>query len=247
MGIGQILALWGPPYLFATLGLVSAFLSVPAAAVVLVLSVALLLPEKAPETRRGSGHLRALLKERDFWLLLLGFAFIGMLAQVAVQTWMPTYLRRVHGFGVVAAGLSAGIVVTGLTVFSPIFGLLSDRLTARRPIMLAGSLLALLGWLVLLVTAHPWVAVVAALLVSASMAATIPMQALFASERFAAIGAGAAIGLVNAGSQIGASLGGPLHGVLLDRGWGFDAVWGLAAALGIVRIGALLCIRETRA
>jgi MFS family permease len=167
-----------------------------------------------------------------------------MLAQVAVLSWMPTYLRQIHGFGVVAAGVSTGIVVTGLMLFSPLFGILSDRLTARRPVMLAGCLLALAGFVVLLVTRHPWVAVGAALLVSASMAATIPMQVVFASERFRAVGAGTAIGLVNTGGQIAASLGGPLYGTFLDRGLGFGMVWGVATALGLLRVLAVLGIRE---
>ena len=97
-------------------------------------------------------RIRDLARERDFWLLAVGFAFVGMLAQVAVLAWMPTYLRQVHAFGVVGAGLSTGIVVTGLMLFSPVFGILSDRLTARRPVMLVGCLLALAGFVVLLVT-----------------------------------------------------------------------------------------------
>jgi predicted MFS family arabinose efflux permease len=88
------------------------------------------------------------------------------------------------------------------------------------------------------------VAVGAALMVSASMAATIPMQVVFASERFRAVGSGTAIGLVNTGGQIAASLGGPLYGTFLDRGLGFGAVWGVAAALGLLRVFALLGIRE---
>jgi hypothetical protein len=71
------------------------------------------------------------------------------------------------------------------------------------------------------------------------------MQVVFASERFAAVGAGTAIGLVNTGSQLAASLGGPLYGAMLDRGLGFGWVWGTAAALGAVRIAATLALRET--
>ncbi len=246
VGAGQIFALWGLPLLFSAAGLAPTFLSLPVAALGLGTAVAAGLPPLQRERRTGRGHFSAVARDRDFWLLLLGFAFVGMLAQVAVLAWMPTYLRQVHGFGVVAAGLGTGVVVTGLTVFSPIFGIFSDRLTARRPMMLLGSLLALTGWLILLGTGSPWVAITAALLVSASMAATIPMQAVFASERFAAVGAGAAIGLVNAGGQVASSLGGPLYGAMLDRGLGFAAVWGTAAALGLLRIVVVLLLREPR-
>jgi predicted MFS family arabinose efflux permease len=244
VGAGQIVSLLGLPALFAASGLTSAFLALPVAALALGVTVVLGLPDIPPTRRADHGSIRTLCRERDFWLLLVGFAFVGMLAQVAVLSWMPTYLRQVHGFGVVSAGISTGIVVTGLTVFSPFFGILSDRLTARRPVMLVGCLLALAGFLVLLITRQPWVAIGAALLVSASMAATIPMQVVFASERFRAVGAGTAIGLVNTGGQIAASLGGPLYGAFLDRGLGFSTVWGVALALGLLRVLAVLGIRE---
>lgn len=244
VGAGQVLALLGLPALFAAIGLTPAFLALPVAALGLGLAVVLGLPSIAPARHAARGRIRDLVRERDFWLLAVGFAFVGMLAQVAVLSWMPTYLRQVHGFGVVGAGVSTGIVVTGLMVFSPLFGILSDRMTARRPVMLVGCLLALAGFVVLLVTRQPWVAVGAALMVSASMAATIPMQVVFASERFRAVGSGTAIGLVNTGGQIAASLGGPLYGTFLDRGLGFGAVWGVATALGLLRVLALLGIRE---
>jgi MFS family permease len=244
VGAGQIISLLGLPALFAAIGLTPAFLALPVAALALGLAVTLGLPDIPPSPRAARGSIRGLCAERDFWLLVVGFAFVGMLAQIAVLSWMPTYLRQVHGYGVVSAGVSTGIVVTGLMLFSPLFGILSDRLTARRPVMLVGCILALAGFAILLVTRHPWVAVGAALLVSASMAATIPMQVVFASERFRAVGAGTAIGLVNTGGQIAASLGGPLYGTFLDRGLGFGAVWGVAAALGLLRVLALLGIRE---
>jgi MFS family permease len=159
---------------------------------------------------------------------------------------MPTYLRQVHGFGVVGAGASTGIVLAGLMVFSPLFGALSDRLTSRRPVLLIGSILALAGWLVLLTAPAAWMAIAAAFLVSASMAATIPMQVVFTSERFAAIGAGTAIGIVNTGGQLASSIGGPLYGAMLDHGLGFGAVWGTAAGLGVIRIVVVLLLREQR-
>jgi MFS family permease len=244
VGTGQAAALLGFPILFAAVGLTPAFLVLPMWALALGLAVALALPPLAPVRPASLGSIRALARERDFWLLMLGVSFVGMLAQVAVLSWLPTYLRQEHGFGVVGAGMSTGIVVTGLTLFSPIFGTLSDRLTARRPILLLGSLLAFVAFVVLLVTRQPWVAIAAALLVSASMGATIPMQVVFASERFRAVGSGTAIGLVNTGGQIAASLGGPLYGGFLDRGLGFGAVWGLATALGCLRILAVLGLRE---
>jgi MFS family permease len=244
VGVGQVLALVGLPALYAVAGLTPTFMALPAVALVLAVAVGRGLPHIAPASRTARASISSLATQRDFWILAIGFAFVGMLAGVAAVSWMPTYLRQVHGFGVVSAGLSTGVVVTGLMLFSPLFGILSDRLTARRPVMLIGSVLALVGFVVLLVTDRALVAVGAALLVSASMAATIPMQVVYASERFRTVGAGTAIGLVNTGGQIAASLGGPLYGTFLDRGLGFATVWGVAAALGVLRVLAVLGLRE---
>jgi predicted MFS family arabinose efflux permease len=246
VGAGQILGVLVLPLVFQQVGLVAAFLTLPLAALALVVAVTTGLPPLAPERRRPAGGLVALAAERDFWLLLVGVAFVGMLAQVSVMSWLPTYLRQVHGFSVVTAGVSTGVVVTGLMVFSPVFGALSDRLTARRPVLLLGGILAVVGWLVLFATGHPGVAIAAAFLVSASMAATIPMQVVYASERFGRLGAGTAIGLVNSGGQIASSLGAPLYGAMLDRGLGFGVVWSAAAALGVLRILAVTALREPR-
>jgi MFS family permease len=244
VGAGQVLALVGLPAVYAVAGLTPTFMTLPAAALVLAVAVGRGLPHIAPASRTARASISSLAAQRDFWILAIGFAFVGMLAGVAAVSWMPTYLRQVHGFGVVSAGLSTGVVVTGLMLFSPLFGILSDRLTARRPVMLIGSLLALGGFVVLLATDRALVAVGAALLVSASMAATIPMQVVYASERFRTVGSGTAIGLVNTGGQIAASLGGPLYGTFLDRGLGFATVWGVAAALGALRVLAVLGLRE---
>lgn len=66
------------------------------------------------------------------------------------------------------------------------------------------------------------------------------------SADYAGVGdvVGTAIGLVNTGGQIAASLGGPLYGAFLDRGLGSGAVWGAATALGLLRVLAVLGLRE---
>jgi MFS family permease len=186
----------------------------------------------------------ALARDRDFWLLFMGFAFVGMLAQTSVISWMPTYLRQEFGFGVAEAGAAGALVSAGLMVFSPIFGLLADRLGSHLRVMLIGSAIGLLGFVVLLFAHDPILAIAAGLLVSAGMAATITMQIVYAGERFAAIGAGAAVAIVNTGGQLSQSLDGPFYGTILDLGLGFTTVWAIAAVLGLVRLGVVLLLRD---
>jgi predicted MFS family arabinose efflux permease len=78
------------------------------------------------------------------------------------------------------------------------------------------------------------------------MAATIPMQAVYASERFANVGSATAIGLVNTGAQIAQALAAPLYGAMLDQGFGFGAIWTTTVLLGLVRTAAVILLGEPR-
>jgi len=214
--------------------------------VLLWVSLTLVIPEIPPAGHKAGGSVTALARDRDFWLLFVGFAFVGMLAQTSVVSWMPTYLRQEFGLGVAEAGAAGALVAAGLMVFSPIFGLLADRLGSHLRVMLAGSAIGVAGFLLLLLTHDPWLAILAGLLVSAGMAATITMQIVFAGERFAAVGAGTAVALINTGGQLSQSLDGPFYGTILDLGLGFPTVWLISTVLGVVRIVAVLLLREDR-
>ena len=246
IGAGIVLTILLMPPLFLAVGLTAAFAVLPVAALVLWLGQMLVVPELAPESRQSSGSVRALARDRDFWLLFVGFAFVGMLAQTAVLSWLPTYLRQEFAFGVAEAGAAGATVAAGFMVFSPIFGVLADRVGSRLQVMLAGSLIGLAGFAMLLLTHDPWLAIAAGLLVSAGMGATIAMQVVYAGERFAAIGAGTAIAIVNTGGQLSQSLDGPFYGAILDLGLGWTPVWLIAAVLGALRVGAVLLLREER-
>lgn len=247
IGAGIVLSILLMPPLFLALGLTAAYAVFPAVALLLWLGQVLAVPEMAPENRRSGGSMRALARDRDFLVLFVGFAFVGMLAQTAVLSWLPTYLRQEFAFGVAEAGAAGALVAAGLMVFAPVFGVLADRFGSRLRVMLVGSLLGLAGFAILLVARDPWLAIVAGLLVSAGMGATIPMQIVYAGERFAAVGAGTAVAIVNTGGQLSQSLDGPFYGTILDFGLGWTAVWLIATVLGVVRVGAVLLLREDRA
>jgi MFS family permease len=244
IGAGMVLSILLMPPLFLVGGLGGAYGVYPVLALVLVAGLVFGVPQIDAESRRAGGSVWALLRMRDFWLVFMGFAFVGMLAQVAVLSWMPTYLRQAFGYSVAEAGVSGAIVAAGLMVFSPLFGIMADRFGSRRRVMLTGSLLGLAGFLVLLFTHDAWLAIFAGVLVSAGMAATIPMQIVYAGERFAAIGAGTAVAIINTGGQLSQSLDGPFYGTVLDLGFGFQTVWLIATVLGVVRIVAVLLLKE---
>jgi predicted MFS family arabinose efflux permease len=234
------------PPLYLAVGLTGAFAVYPILALLLWIGMTLGVPEIAPERRSADGSIWALARSGQFWLLFMGFAFVGMLAQTAVISWLPTYLRREFEFGVAGAGAAGALVAAGLMVFSPVFGLLSDRVGSPLRVMLAGSTIGLIGFVMLVLTHDPWLAILAGLLVSAGMAATITMQIVYAGERFAAVGAGTAVAIVNTGGQLSQSLDGPFYGSILDLGLGFQAVWLIAAVLGVIRVASVLLLREHR-
>jgi MFS family permease len=251
MGLAQggagatiVLSILLMPPLFLAVGLSGAYSVYPILALLLLVGMTLVVPELQPDRHGGGGSVWSLAKSGQFWILFMGFAFVGMLAQTAVLSWMPTYLRQEFGFGVAEAGAAGASVAAGLMVFSPIFGLLADRIGSPRRVMLLGSLLGLAGFVILLVAQSAWLAIAAGLLVSAGMAATVTMQIVYAGERFAAVGAGTAVAIVNTGGQLSQSLDGPFYGTILDFGYGFAAVWLVAAALGVVRLASVLLLRE---
>ncbi|MCC6177485.1 MAG: MFS transporter [Chloroflexi bacterium] len=247
IGVGMVLSITLLPLIFTLSSLTVAFSSYPILALVLLGAVWWLLPPVEVERKPAGGGIGALARQRDFWMLLVGFSFLGLLAQSAVMSWMPTYLRSDFAFSVVQAGFAGGLVAFGLMVFPAPFGVLADRLKSRRAMMLFGCGLGLVGYVVLLVTTNAYVAIAASLLVGASMAATIPMQSVYATERFAAVGAGTAIGVVNSGGQIAQALATPAYGAMLDAGLGFTTVWATTVVLGLIRIGAVLLLREPHA
>jgi predicted MFS family arabinose efflux permease len=247
IGAGIVLSILLMPPLYLMVGLTGAFLVFPVVALLLWLGQMLVVPNlEADEGRRAAGSMLALIRDRDFWLLFMGFAFVGMLAQTAVLSWLPTYLRQQFGFGVAEAGAAGALVASGLMIFSPIFGVLADRFGSRLRVMLVGSLIGLAGFVLLLLAHEPWLAILGGIFVSAGMGATIPMQIVYAGERFAAVGAGTAVAIINTGGQLSQSLDGPFYGTILDFGLGFGTVWTIAVVLGVVRVASVLLLREDR-
>jgi len=108
IGAGIVLSILLMPPLFLAVGLTAAYAVFPVVALLLWLGQVLAVPEITPERRRTGGSVRALARDRDFVILFVGFAFVGMLAQTAVLSWLPTYLRQELGFGVAAAGAAGG-------------------------------------------------------------------------------------------------------------------------------------------
>ncbi len=232
------------PFAMELLGLTAALLMPSAIAVLLLLGIGFGL-----KSTKSAGHslsrAGSIFKSRSFWPLML-FNFLGLLALYCILGWLPTYLRRDFQYSASAAGGVASLSSVGLMVFSPIAGILSDRLGSRKRVLLWGTILSIMSLLAIVFSHDIGVIMIASALSGIASAFTTPIAMIFAGELFSAAGAGLAVGLTGTTGQIASSLSGPLFGYTLDSTGSFFMVWSLALIFSTVRIPCLLPIAERR-
>ncbi len=196
------------------------------------------------------------------WLCFLAhFGWFGSYLAF-VGLWGVPYLMHVHGLDrLAAANLMIGAAVA-YTVGALGLGVVSDRwLRRRRPPMIAGGLIFLASWLVLVLWpgGHAPIALTvgAIFLACAGGAANLLCLAL-AKESNPTAAAGLAMGSAN-GGILGAALLQPLIGAVLDLGWQGEMLAGARAygasayqlgfaafvALGVLALGAVLVATES--
>jgi predicted MFS family arabinose efflux permease len=227
-GLGMIFSLGLLPFLAGNFGLPATFLILPVLAALVLATVLLGLPSLKPQAG-GSMRTRFLTLgvNRCFWYLL-AYLFLMLLSHYCVFGWLPTFLRNHFGYSSVKAGLTSTLVIVALIVGSPSAGVLSDRFHARTPVLLWGSIMALIAFTLFLVAPNPAVIVVASLLSGISAAFTIPMSMIVIGETFGSGGAGLAVSVAVMTGQIASSLSGMVFGYVLQTRGTFTAVWGLA-------------------
>jgi len=87
-------------------------------------------------------YFRELLSNRSIWLVALSwFCYVAVFA--SVNTYYPTYLTEALGFNLVRAGLLFSLVSFVRVLAGPLIGLVSDRVSSRKWVMVGGALLFL--------------------------------------------------------------------------------------------------------
>jgi NNP family nitrate/nitrite transporter-like MFS transporter len=246
-GVGMILSLTLLPLLAREFDLLKAFLMLPALAALVLGGVLLGLSREQPRGRASfRTRLITLGSNRSLWYLLAYF-FLGMLAHYSVLGWLPTFLRTNFGYSAIQAGLISTLVTLALVVGSPFAGILSDRLGTRTLILLCGSGMSVVSFILFLASQDPKVVIGAALLTGISMAFTIPVLMILVGEMSEPAGAGLAVSVAATTGQIASSFSGFVFGYALQTSHSFAVVWGLAliiAAGGIPFLfGAMKKIR----
>jgi predicted MFS family arabinose efflux permease len=216
-------------------GLTTAFL-MPAVLAALVLTGQGLRLQSTRSSGKKYQAMGSVFKTDGFKPFLV-FVFLTFMSSYAISGWLPTYLRRDFGFDAMEAGLAASLSAIALSICSPLAGTLSDRLGARKPVLLAGSALSLVCFGIMAFSHDVRIIILAALLKGAGSAMTIPVSQMLAGEAFAAAGAGVAVGISSTAAQLASSASGPFFGFTLDATGSFSVLW--STALGCVVMSML--------
>ncbi len=206
-------------------------------------------------------NLAAVLKNRATWpgfFVTLGtsgafFSFAGL--------WAVPYFTQVQGMTRAVAANHISVYFLGFAVGSAFWGKVSDRLGRRQALMLLGTLLHALGWLVWLsgvilpsALSYPFCLVLGLLTASMTLAWAC------AKEVNPPLLSGTATSVVNVGVFLGPAILQPLVGWVMDRSWdgsmingarlyrAADFRQGLLLMAGAAALGcaATLLLRETR-
>ncbi len=205
--------------------------------------------------------LRAIFRYRNTWLLTLApggvvgpvLAFSGL--------WGVPFLSTHYGLSQSESALFTSTLLVAWALGGPVLGYLSDRIHRRKPIYLAGSLVALGGWgVILYVEALPFSVLAVLLAVVGFASGCIILGFAYAKESVPPKLAGTVAGVCNMGVMMGPMILQPIMGWVLDLKWrgalngevriydleAFRSAFLLMTAWTLVSVILLSLTRETR-
>ena len=204
--------------------------------------------------------LREVLSYRNTWLLFFApGAFSGIVLTFA-GLWGVPFLVANHGFTTAGAAATASAMLVSWSVASIGYGALSERIGARKPILMLGLVATTVLWAAVLFAPGLTGAALVALLIAVGIAsAAFIVVFAFAKESVPARLGGTVSGIANMGVMLGGLLMQPLVGFVLDRNWSgalsegarvYDSAayrWGFAATLVwcVIAFVLLLFTRES--
>ena len=178
-----------------------------------------------PEPPRGS-LARALRRPQNF--LIAAFAFLMSVPILAFGgLWGVPYTVARFGVDTTAAGFAMAAMLLGVACGGPLWGLLSDRIGRRKPVLLAGGLLGLatIGAAIYL-PGLPFAAFQVCVFLSGFGGAAMVTAFALGREHNDARSAGTALGLINMCTVLSGAVSQPLIGLLLDLSWAGETVNG---------------------
>jgi len=172
-------------------------------------------PPAAP--RGASGEV---LRNPQTWLACLYCALMSGPPVTFAVLWGVPWLEQAHGQPRAAAAFAVSLTFAGWAVAAPALGWLTERLKARRPLMLAGAVAAGALWCALLWLPDdaPYATLCALIFAMGLASGAMPLSFVVGREANPTAGA-FATAVVNFSSILAISLLQPLVGWFLDLQW----------------------------
>jgi MFS family permease len=163
---------------------------------------------------------RRIFQYRNTWLIF--FAQGGLVGSILAFTglWGAPYLRARYQLLPTQAAAACSVMIVFWAISSPLCGALSDRLGRRKPIYVAGCILAALGWSAMFYIPHLSLAAFVIIAAFTSMCSgAVVLGFAYSKESVPAQYLGTISGTTNIGNMIGPTLLQPIIGWVLDRHW----------------------------
>jgi MFS family permease len=181
---------------------------------------------------------------RNTWLIF--FAQGGLVGSILAFTglWGAPFLRARYGLMPTKAAGVCSVMIVCWAVSSPVCGALSDRIGRRKPIYVAGCILAALGWSAMFYIENlPLTAFVIIAALTSVCSGAVVLGFAFSKESVPAQFLGTISGTTNIGNMIGPTFLQPAIGWVVDRHWTGTMVHGVHVYdVHAYRLGFLLMI-----
>jgi len=159
------------------------------------------------------------LSYRNMWVLTL--APIGLSGAVLTFAglWGVPFLKQVHGLDPKSAAAITSTLLISWAIGGPVLGNWSQKMGRRKPLYLVTSLIALIGWGLIIYAPLPFWALVALLVPTGFASGNIIIGFAWAKESVPLRLVGTASGMCNMGPLMGGMFLQPAVGWMLDQRW----------------------------
>ncbi|HNN07985.1 MAG TPA: MFS transporter [Azospira sp.] len=180
----------------------------------------------APAPAAGGTHhgsvwhgLMQVLSYRNSWILVIVPIGVAGAVLTFAGLWGVPYLKQVHGLDTKTAAAITSTLLVSWALGGPILGALSERMGRRKPLYVITTVIALIGWGIVIYLPLPIWALVGVLIVSGFACGNLIIGFAFAKESVPSRLMGTASGVCNMGPLMGGMFLQPGVGWILDRHW----------------------------
>jgi nitrate/nitrite transporter NarK len=170
--------------------------------------------------------LMQVLSFRNTWILVIVPIGIAGSVLTFAGLWGVPYLKQVHGLDTKTAAAITSSLLIAWALGGPILGALSERIGRRKPIYVITTVVALIGWGIIIYVPMSLPALVALLVLTGFACGNLIIGFAFAKESVPVRLMGTASGVCNMGPLMGGMFLQPGVGWILDRYWLGNSVGG---------------------